>query len=55
MKGDVYPVEPFDGSATNQVLDAHWGMLNEEDVRLLIIYYDASTSSSSYCSDHGPP
>jgi acetolactate synthase-1/3 small subunit len=33
MKGDVYPVEPFDGFAINQVLDAHWGALNDEDVR----------------------
>ncbi|KAK1592500.1 hypothetical protein Q3G72_025868 [Acer saccharum] len=29
--GDVYPVEPFDGFAVNQVLDAHWGVLNDED------------------------
>ncbi|KAL5726305.1 acetolactate synthase [Ranunculus cassubicifolius] len=29
--GDVYPVEPYDGYLTNQVLDAHWGVLNEED------------------------
>ncbi|KAG2728268.1 hypothetical protein I3760_01G197300 [Carya illinoinensis] len=29
--GDVYPVEPFDGFATSQVLDAHWGVLNDED------------------------
>ncbi|GMY32919.1 acetolactate synthase small subunit 2, chloroplastic [Fagus crenata] len=29
--GDVYPVEPFDGFAINQVLDAHWGALNDED------------------------
>ncbi|XP_076921510.1 acetolactate synthase small subunit 1, chloroplastic-like [Bidens hawaiensis] len=27
--GDVYPVEPTD--SFNQVLDAHWGVLNEED------------------------
>lgn len=32
MKGDVYPVEPYDGSSINQVLDAHWGVLNDEDV-----------------------
>ncbi|KAK8507861.1 hypothetical protein V6N12_074425 [Hibiscus sabdariffa] len=29
-KGDVYPVEPFDNSP-NQVLDAHWGVLYDED------------------------
>ena len=33
MKGDVYPVETSDGLAFNQVLDAHWGVLNDEDVR----------------------
>ncbi|KAL5783946.1 hypothetical protein ACOSQ2_006338 [Xanthoceras sorbifolium] len=27
--GDVYPVEPSD--SFNQVLDAHWGVLNDED------------------------
>ncbi|KAJ7980620.1 Acetolactate synthase small subunit chloroplastic-like [Quillaja saponaria] len=30
--GDVYPIEPSDGFAVNQVLDAHWGVLNDEDV-----------------------
>ncbi|KAK9064037.1 hypothetical protein SSX86_017909 [Deinandra increscens subsp. villosa] len=30
--GDVYPVEPTDDDYPfNQVLDAHWGVLNEED------------------------
>nr|POF01842.1 acetolactate synthase small subunit 2, chloroplastic [Quercus suber] len=29
--GDVYPVETSDGFAFNQVLDAHWGVLNDED------------------------
>ncbi|KAL3635081.1 Acetolactate synthase small subunit 1, chloroplastic [Castilleja foliolosa] len=29
--GDVYPVESIDDFAINQVLDAHWGMLNDED------------------------
>ncbi|XP_021291891.1 acetolactate synthase small subunit 2, chloroplastic [Herrania umbratica] len=29
--GDVYPVEPSDGFMINQVLDAHWGVLNDED------------------------
>ncbi|XP_021752071.1 acetolactate synthase small subunit 2, chloroplastic-like [Chenopodium quinoa] len=31
VEGDVYPVEPFDGFAVPQVLDAHWGVLNDED------------------------
>ncbi|GAB2277143.1 Acetolactate synthase small subunit 1, chloroplastic [Dionaea muscipula] len=29
--GDVYPVEPYDGFSMNHVLDAHWGVLNDED------------------------
>lgn len=31
MWGDVYPVEPFDGFPVSQVLDAHWGVLHDED------------------------
>ncbi|XP_062085306.1 acetolactate synthase small subunit 1, chloroplastic-like isoform X2 [Humulus lupulus] len=31
LGGDVYPVEPSDISTFNQVLDAHWGVLNDED------------------------
>ncbi|MBA0616304.1 hypothetical protein Godav_016360 [Gossypium davidsonii] len=34
--GDVYPVESFDGFAVNQVLDAHWGVLIGDNVRMLI-------------------
>lgn len=33
LKGDVYPVEQTDDYTFNQVLDASWGVLNEEDVR----------------------
>ncbi|MBA0585079.1 hypothetical protein Gorai_015869 [Gossypium raimondii] len=29
--GDVYPVESPDGFTINQVLDAHWGVLTDED------------------------
>ncbi|KAL6582331.1 Acetolactate synthase small subunit 1, chloroplastic [Orobanche minor] len=29
--GDVYPVEAADDISIHQVLDAHWGMLNDED------------------------
>ncbi|XP_034223731.1 acetolactate synthase small subunit 2, chloroplastic isoform X3 [Prunus dulcis] len=29
--GDVYPVERSDTFTVNQVLDAHWGVLNDED------------------------
>ncbi|CAN1731853.1 Acetolactate synthase small subunit 1, chloroplastic [Linum perenne] len=32
LQGDVYPVEQSDGFPFNQVLDAHWGVLNEEDI-----------------------
>ncbi|XP_073226187.1 acetolactate synthase small subunit 1, chloroplastic-like isoform X3 [Cicer arietinum] len=31
LAGDVYPIEPSDSFTVNQVLDAHWGVLNEED------------------------
>ncbi|WCJ38923.1 Acetolactate synthase small subunit 1 chloroplastic [Euphorbia peplus] len=30
-KGDVYPVEPYDDFSLHQVLDAHWGVLYDED------------------------
>ncbi|GAB2294147.1 Acetolactate synthase small subunit 1, chloroplastic [Dionaea muscipula] len=30
--GDVYPVESPDGYSVYQVLDAHWGVLNDEDM-----------------------
>lgn len=36
FKGDVYPVEPYESFSMNQVLDAHWGVLNDEDVSLII-------------------
>ncbi|GLT63287.1 hypothetical protein SLA2020_358610 [Shorea laevis] len=29
--GDVYPVEPYNDLSMNQVLDAHWGALYDED------------------------
>ncbi|RZC47773.1 hypothetical protein C5167_040711 [Papaver somniferum] len=29
--GDVYPSEPYDGFSMNQILDAHWGVLDNED------------------------
>ena len=35
LKGDVYPVEPYDDFRSNQVLDAHWGVLYDEDVSYL--------------------
>lgn len=31
MEGDVYPVEPYDGFHVSPVLDAHWGVLHDED------------------------
>ncbi|GMP54963.1 hypothetical protein CsSME_00019942 [Camellia sinensis var. sinensis] len=34
VRGDVYPVEPMDDFPVNQVLDAHWGALNDEDDRV---------------------
>ncbi|TKW40209.1 hypothetical protein SEVIR_1G231300v4 [Setaria viridis] len=29
--GDVYPVEPYESLSMNQVLDAHWGVLDDDD------------------------
>ncbi|XP_073013653.1 acetolactate synthase small subunit 1, chloroplastic-like [Typha latifolia] len=29
--GDVYPVEPYESFSVSQVLDAHWGVLDDED------------------------
>uniref|UniRef100_A0A0A0M018 ACT domain-containing protein n=1 Tax=Cucumis sativus TaxID=3659 RepID=A0A0A0M018_CUCSA len=29
--GDVYPVEPYESFHSDQVLDAHWGVLYDED------------------------
>lgn len=43
MKGDVYPVEPFNDFSVNPVLDPHWGALNDEDVRYLFATEDSST------------
>lgn len=31
LGGDVYPVESNSDASVNQVLDAHWGVLNDED------------------------
>lgn len=31
VKGDVYPVDASDDFFVNQILDAHWGVLNDED------------------------
>jgi hypothetical protein len=36
IKGDVYPVEASDDFSLNQILDAHWGVLTDEDVRNLV-------------------
>ncbi|XP_043804830.1 acetolactate synthase small subunit 1, chloroplastic isoform X7 [Manihot esculenta] len=30
-KGDVYPVEPYNDDSVNQVLDAHWGVIYDDD------------------------
>lgn len=33
-QGDVYPVEPYQSSSINQILDAHWGVLDDDDVSI---------------------
>ncbi|KAK3158415.1 hypothetical protein QOZ80_2AG0136960 [Eleusine coracana subsp. coracana] len=30
-RGDVYPVEPYENLSMNHVLDAHWGVLDDDD------------------------
>ncbi|KAH9741494.1 Acetolactate synthase small subunit 2 [Citrus sinensis] len=37
VEGDVYPVEPSDGLTVNQVLDPHWGVLNDDDEFLTLL------------------
>ncbi|XP_047180094.1 acetolactate synthase small subunit 2, chloroplastic-like [Vigna umbellata] len=37
--GDVYPIEPSESFTVNQVLDAHWGVLNDDDVRWFVVAY----------------
>lgn len=44
MKGDVYPVEPDDEFAFQKVLDPHWGVVYDEDVRIC----SPTTFSSMY-------
>lgn len=34
LKGDVYPVEPDDEFTFQKVLDPHWGVVYDEDVRI---------------------
>lgn len=54
VKGDVYPVEQIDDYPFNQVLDAHWGVLNEEDVSdyfLFLISQKLITGKSDYLQD----
>ncbi|XP_043804829.1 acetolactate synthase small subunit 1, chloroplastic isoform X6 [Manihot esculenta] len=31
IEGDVYPVEPYNDDSVNQVLDAHWGVIYDDD------------------------
>ncbi|KAI4988288.1 hypothetical protein ZWY2020_029918 [Hordeum vulgare] len=44
-RGDVYPVEPYESLSMNQVLDAHWGVLDDEDV------YGDEEWSFGYCEN----
>lgn len=45
VQGDVYPVEPYESMSMNQVLDAHWGVLDDEDVSSKI---SSSAKESSF-------
>ena len=40
MQGDVYPVEQASDLMVHRVLDAHWGLLTEEDVSELVARLD---------------
>jgi acetolactate synthase-1/3 small subunit len=39
VKGDVYPIEHSDSFTVNQVLDAQWGFLIDEDVRWFKVFH----------------
>lgn len=43
-------MEPADGFVVNQVLDAHWGVLNEEDVSFVSAIKDQFSLPSSFFS-----
>ncbi|KAL9255221.1 Acetolactate synthase small subunit 2, chloroplastic-like protein [Drosera capensis] len=45
-RGDVYPVEPYDGFSMI-VLDAHWGVLNDEDASMLIHMHPPQAASKA--------
>ncbi|KAE8718291.1 Acetolactate synthase small subunit 1 [Hibiscus syriacus] len=45
--GDVYPVESADGFTVNQVLDAHWGVLNDDNTSGLQSYTLSMTVNDS--------
>lgn len=36
-QGDVYPVESYESFSANQILDAHWGIMTDGDVRSCIL------------------
>jgi hypothetical protein len=36
VQGDVYPVESYESLSVNHVLDAHWGVLDDDDVSIEI-------------------
>lgn len=37
-QGDVYPVESYESfSSTSQILDAHWGVMTDGDVRSCVL------------------
>lgn len=36
-QGDVYPVESYESFSANQILDAHWGVITDNDVSSCIL------------------
>jgi acetolactate synthase-1/3 small subunit len=37
-QGDVYPVESYESFSANQILDAHWGVITDNDVSSCILF-----------------
>jgi hypothetical protein len=36
-QGDVYPVESYESFSSSQILDAHWGVMTDGDVRSCVL------------------
>ena len=56
VQGDVYPVESYESLSANHVLDAHWGVLDDDDdvsIEISIMRFSFSaTWTLLICSAH---